>query len=287
MGRKVTKLTNGDIFKVDLVPKGAQPNAKILLTKSEGGNGMGKLFKSAKSVTKQADIEDAKLDKALEAIETIISALNLKTEDIEEDEAAEKEDAIAEKEDFEAEKQDIDNADNLEDGNGLEKEEGGDVKESDVKKSATDIQLAKALDEIKETRQKLAKMEDDKITQEFITKAGSYTNIPCIEANELGVILKSLNSVNPEGCKKLEGVLKSADELLANGSDIFNEYGSNNSEAASANTSLDCWDAIEKIADSKVAKGDTTREKALSDVLKSAEGQRLYMKYESLLARGK
>ena len=73
----------------------------------------------------------------------------------------------------------------------------------------------------KESAEKLAKVEDEKKTNEFIQKAeANYPNLP-IKADELGPILKSVDeAVDEKQFKEVERILKAADEAIESRQDF-------------------------------------------------------------------
>jgi len=75
-----------------------------------------------------------------------------------------------------------------------------------------------------ELEQKVQKMEDESRTKEFIAKAAEFTHLPKTES--FAAVLKEMNEkLSPESYATMEGVMKSADAALKEGT-LFTEVGS-------------------------------------------------------------
>lgn len=133
------------------------------------------------------------------------------------------------------------------------------------------VELRKAHDELKK---KFEKSENERITKEFVAKAGELKNLSITPA-EFGPVLKSVNDTSPEAFEKVMTVLKAADEALAK-SELFESKGSDAKIAGAG-----AWDKIEKLAAGMVEKSSDglTKAKAIDLVLKSEEGKKLYSDY--------
>lgn len=100
------------------------------------------------------------------------------------------------------------------------------TKEADIDLLPEDIQgavrpLWKANVELAE---KIEKMEDERLTKEFIAKAADYTHLPKVDT--FATLLKSMSTkLDPDEYTAMEGILKSADAALKE-SNLFAEVGS-------------------------------------------------------------
>jgi len=134
-------------------------------------------------------------------------------------------------------------------------------------------------DQIKAANEQIAKMRDENDTKVFVAKAAKLTSNLGVKADEFGPVLKSINAANPELAAKVEAVLKSANEAVAKG-DLFKEAGAETHGNPTGVAKADAWGQIETLASNMVAKGDSkTQAEAISEVLKSDEGRRLYAIY--------
>ena len=131
--------------------------------------------------------------------------------------------------------------------------------------------------ELADTRERLAKSEDDLRTREFVAKAEKELGA-LAGPGELGPVLKeAADKLSPEGLDKLEQILKAANAQVETG-DLFRELGRTALPESGERT--DPWSLIEKAADEMVEKsGDLSREQAIDRVMKTAEGKRLYAQY--------
>lgn len=134
----------------------------------------------------------------------------------------------------------------------------------------------------KEAVEKAAKLEGElkvereaRRTKEFIEKAASLKVGASTE--DVASILKSVDAVDPELAKKLEAVLKGAGEQISK-SALFGEIGSQNGIATPGSDALSKLDAM---TDGLVQKSTgLSRADAYEQVLKSAEGQKLYQEFK-------
>jgi hypothetical protein len=242
-----TKLKNPDIFKVDLVPKGAQQlsNISIIKSASKEGKGMAK-------VNKELD------ETRLSAIENILGKLKEQLEDIlgdsNEADKAEKEDSVAE--------------DSTEDATEDDKTEEA-VNEDDVAKGAVDVDSIK---KIAELEAKIAKLEDEKIEKQFIEKAAEFQFIGGVTTEQLGRVMKSFATLDPKGYEVFETILKTNNAALEQSS-LFAEKGTSRSDSVVTKAAAKAQ--YDKLVNDKVAAG-IKKVDAIQQVLKSEEGIRLY-----------
>lgn len=92
------------------------------------------------------------------------------------------------------------------------------------------------------------------------------------KTDELVAIMKALPA---DQLEKFEGILKGAGEQIKKGK-LFEELGGSGMGAGG-----DTWNKIEKLAESRVTKGENkTKADAIEAVLKTEEGQKLYAEYK-------
>lgn len=241
-----TKLKNNDINKVDLVPKGAQQYSKIAITKS---------FKEEDSMANNKVSKSLSAEE-LDSIEELLGKLKAKLEGTGEV-GAEKEDNIELEDTGEDEDEDVDEEVNVDPT----------ITKSDLTKSEkANIKKMEALEA------KIAKMEDEKVTKEFIAKAEELEYIPEVTSEELGKVMKSFYLKDPKQYEVIEKVLKACNSLIET-SGTFEEYGTSRGE--SVVNKADAGVKYEALVDTFVAKG-LSRSKAYEAVNKTAEGIRLY-----------
>jgi len=114
----------------------------------------------------------------------------------------------------------------------------------EASEAAATERIQKAEERAVKTEAILKSERDERLSKEFVAKAATeYSNVPG-KSEELGAILKSLHDASPELCSKIEGVLKSAQAILKEGS-ILVEKG----RAGEGNASDDPWSNIEKAAE--------------------------------------
>ena len=257
---KKTKLRNAEITKVDAVPSGAQQDSHIEIFKSV--DEPNKLNNKEDTIMNEEEIKKAaeegeKVKKAMEEVEAK-KAFDLKAKLKAEEDAKE----------MEAEKTKKAAACNMVDKEAPSIEEV--MKMFYAQKSEND-----------QLKQAVAKMADEKVEKEYIAKAAEFEGLS-ISAEEFGPVLKSIAVAVPEAYAKLETVLKAANQAILSGG-MFAECGSS-STFTSAVSKSDAWGQIVALADSIVAKGNTTSAKAIDDVLKTVEGKKLYAIYTGKLA---
>ncbi len=302
---KKTKLVDADIQRVDFVKAGAQQHSKIAIFKTAFNNVKQALLK------KDSDLAIGHIDqieavmeedetmqdeaKLLEIIQKTVAEAIAKSkmkEDEDEDELKKKKKKIKMEEDEDEDELKKKKSKMKEDENEdedelkkkkskLEEDEDELKKKKLVAKSRDDRTTVEKLqnleDSNKQLRQDIAKMVNDTRKKEFVAKAAELKNIPG-KSEDLGTALKNIHDLDPKAYDVISSVLKSADTIIAN--NTFVEYGSGVYGDATSTTSEDAWSQIEKMAAAIVLKdGNVTSEKAITSVLKTAEGQKLYALY--------
>lgn len=117
---------------------------------------------------------------------------------------------------------------------------------------------------------------DERVSKEFKEKATAFKHLGT-NTDDLAKVMKSMSEKDPESFKVLEKTLKAADEQIAKG-DLFKELGSKGGTSVG-----DAEAKLDALVDSVVQKsgGEKTRDQIYSEVLKTAEGKRLYKEYKS------
>lgn len=134
-------------------------------------------------------------------------------------------------------------------------------------------------DQIKSANEQIAKMRDESDNKVYIAKAADLTSNLGVKAEEFGPVLKAVNDANPELAQKIEAVIKAANEAVKQG-DLFKEVGSNTNSIPTGIAKSDAWSQIETLAAGLVTKGASkSTASAIDEVLKSAEGRKLYAIY--------
>ena len=138
------------------------------------------------------------------------------------------------------------------------------------------IALAKAMEEKAELESKIAKMEDERITMEFIKKCESLDYV-IAEPQTMAKIFKSMST---EDFNEVEKILKQANQIIKT-SKVFEEFGTSQSYYA-ADESTEAWLQIEQLASDLVMKDSTyTKQKAIDIVLQTPKGMELYNIYKN------
>jgi hypothetical protein len=133
--------------------------------------------------------------------------------------------------------------------------------------------------QIKLANEQIAKMRDESDNKIYIAKAADLTSNLGVKAEEFGPVLKAVNDANPELAQKIEAVIKAANEAVKQG-DLFKEVGSNTNSIPTGIAKSDAWSQIETLAAGLVTKGASkSTASAIDEVLKSAEGRKLYAIY--------
>ncbi len=129
-----------------------------------------------------------------------------------------------------------------------------------------------------ETVDRLAKSQDTIRSAEVIQKAEAFKFVAPVE--DLAEVLKAASEhLEPELVEKLEQMLGAANERLES-SDLFKELGAKHLIGAGESPG-DAWSKIEKMADDLVEKSDISKEAAITKVLDSEAGKRLYEQYNA------
>lgn len=249
-----TKLQNLKIDRVDLVDKGANPDAHIVLFKREGGKGMNyeELLKSL--TEEQQAVITAEIEKVA------LSAEEKKIED--------KHAAMAQEE--------IKRATMAKEAKILELERSLEAY-LEKSKAPTDEDIFKGLSPVLkaqiEDMQKRADaaesvikaLEDEKLTKHYEEIAKAYDKLP-VEATKVGSIFKSLAKSDKAMYTELETMFKSFNEMIAKGN-LFKEMGNSGSKGGSTKP----WDQIQNKANEMVTKSanSVTKEQAIAQVLKA------------------
>jgi len=254
--KEKTKLKMADINKVDFVNAGAQQDSKI------------SIFKSADKVKGQKISLMAIIEKALS--DFLISP---KEDD--------KIDEVAKSDEVDEVCEEVEKTDEIENEEEVEKMEKEKVLEGaeDIFKGMPE-EVVKIFQEqnmkLKAAEEKILKMKDENDSKEYIAKAVSLTSNLGIDANELGNVLKSINSFDSDLSIKIENIIKTANDIVSK-SALMKEVGSDVS-GKTVSSKKEAWNKIEKKAEELVSKG-ITLENAISKVLETEEGQKLYNEY--------
>jgi len=140
-------------------------------------------------------------------------------------------------------------------------------------------------EQLKSANEQIAKMRDESDAKVFIAKAADITSNLGVNANEFGLVLKSINAANPELYKKVEDVIKTANETLSQGN-LFVECGTSTQVLPTGCDSTDAWAQIEKMADALVLKDSkVTKASAIDIVMLTPEGKKLYGIYTGKIQR--
>lgn len=122
---------------------------------------------------------------------------------------------------------------------------------------------------VEERDVKLAKLEDDRLTKEFVEKAQEYPYAG--KAEEFGLILKEISQKTPEAYIALEKTLGAMTAQIKEGN-LFKEVGKNSGPAPTS-----VIGKVTELAKGKVVPGKITLEKAISEIL--IENPKLYDEY--------
>jgi hypothetical protein len=147
----------------------------------------------------------------------------------------------------------------------LQKEQDDIKKEADtLRKEVEDMRKM-----VTERDEKLQKMEDDRLTKEFITKAQEYPYAG--KAEEFGLIMKEISQKAPEAYKALEKTLGAMTAQIKEGN-LFKEVGKSSGPAPTSVVGK-----VTELAKAKVVPGKISLEKAMDIVLR--ENPSLYEEY--------
>lgn len=256
-----TKLKDLKIDRVDLVDKGANPDAHIVLYKSEGGNPIMNFEELLKSLSEeQQELIKSELGKAAEQTKEDVAKAATEQEEL----LKAKDDMIAELEAKMKEKEEA------------MKKRDDSQEEEDIFKGLSPVLKAQFEDVQKRAAAAEAvvkALEEEKLTKQYEEVAKSFDKLP-INANEVGSIFKSLAKSDQAMYNKLETLFKSFNEMVSKG-DLFKELGS----GKPGGTAQKPWDVIKSKADEMVTKGEgsVSKEQAIAAVLK--EHPELYNDY--------
>jgi len=278
MPKKLTQLL---IDRVDLVDKGDNPEATIALykRKEESSNasssnsdqkGDTNVTDAMKKLLEQVPDElRAKLEKQMSAEE---EARRKKQAQEEEEEKKRKQ---AQEEEEEARKKQEEEEEEEEARKKQEEEEEEKKKKADQKPEDDDVmkklpvELRKRVEAAEakaKTAEALAKrLQDESREKEYIAKAAAFTSLPTT-ADDLGPILKRVADSSPEDYKKIEAVLKAANERIAKNDLLTTELG----RAGKIDAGGNAWQKVEAAA-AELQKTDSslTKEIAIAKVLMS------------------
>lgn len=125
------------------------------------------------------------------------------------------------------------------------------------KSGMTEAQIKK----MEEQEARIAKMEDEAITREYIGKAASVSLVGSVD--EIGNLLKKVAKTDSETAEKLFGIFKTANARIAEG-DLLKEQGADGGGDGSGVTALDQLN--KKAAEYKIAHPEVSIEKAFTIV---------------------
>jgi predicted nuclease with TOPRIM domain len=247
MAKKVTDI---NLSEISLVDKGANPDAFIMLMKRKtGGQNMEKLQKKYDALVTEKEA----LQKKYDDLVTEVEALKKNGEKLEADGKAlqkQHDDLIAKH---------------------AKEPDPKDEMSEDVKKRFEDLEKKD-----KASSDLIAKLLDEKAEAIYLEKAKGYKNLP-IKPEEFGPILKRVagGAATEEDMKKMEEVLKAADEAIEQGR-LFKEQGSDG-------PGLSGGDALKKVEAKagELMKSDTSLSKAQAFTKVLEEDATLYDEYLS------
>jgi len=158
-------------------------------------------------------------------------------------------------------------------------EETGEDEEVDIWKGVSSEvkQQFEDLQKKAETAESVAKAEKEmRISKEFEEKAAQFPKIGSVE--EVSAMLRQAYDVNQESGEKLEQTFKAAAEKIDANDHLTKELGQSGDVASGG----DAWDKIEALAEKLVEKDDDmSQEQAVSKILKTKEGKKLYDDYQT------
>ncbi len=129
-----------------------------------------------------------------------------------------------------------------------------------------------------EVTKALTEEKDKRELEAWIAKAeNELSHYPGKSFEDMGKLLKSLSDANPEMAKEQFDNMKTASDALKE-SEIFKEIGGR----SASKDSKSAWAEIERLADGLVEKSSDinyTKEDAVSKVLETERGSKLYQKY--------
>lgn len=278
------KLKNMLIDRVDLVDKGANPDAQIVLFKRDGGDDVLKIDESILNKFEN------RLKNAIESLLTKKGAdkmpeefdVNKFLESLPEEQRPEVKarfDKVAALEvDLAKKDEDIDKL--TKEIEALAKNTPNDPESTDIWKGVNP-EIKKMFEQQQQKAdeaEKLAKkLEEDQKNASFIQKAAEFKALP-LKSEELGPIFKRINDQNPDDYAKIEAFLKSVNNLLEENNEIMKTVGSSQGSDAGKGA----WDVIIGKAKNFMANDSSlTQEAAINKVLQLEPG--LYEEYEKQL----
>jgi membrane-associated HD superfamily phosphohydrolase len=270
-----TKLKNLRIDRVDLVDKGANPDAHILLFKRKGDEGVMKFEDVLKSLTpEQQAIIKSELEKVGPGGEMTPEEKKKKEAEMAAMNAAL---ATAKADLAKSTDQIADLTTQL--AKATKSNEPGD---SDIFKGLNP-EVKKYLEDIKKeadaSKAIVKALEEEKLTKQYTDVAKSLTHL-AVQADEFGLVLKSFAQHDTVNYGKLEAMLKSFNEAVAKGN-LFKEIGQSGSTGA-----VDPLAKLEAKAQELVTKNATTmtKEQAMAHVMRSEP--ELYSEYVKSIKGG-
>lgn len=253
-----TKLKDLKIDRVDLVDKGANPDAHILLFKRKGDEGVMKFEEIMKKLTPEqqtAVMEEINKAKGADMTpeekkkkEAEMAAMGKMKDDLAKRDQEVK-DLTAKVEELTKSKTGDGEGDDKDIFKGLNPE----VKKylEDMKKEAD---AAKAI---------VKAMEETRLIEQYTSVAKSFNALP-IKAEEFGPVLKSFAQADKDSYAKLEAMLKSFNEAVSKGA-LFKELGTSSSNSA------DPYAKMEAKAQELVQKSSTplSKEQAMVQIMRT------------------
>lgn len=247
--KKTTKLSNSDIYKIDLVREGAQQDSSIAIVKNKDGD-------IVEGETYELSGDELKTIK--EASDLITKALDDKTNENENQTTTIKEETKVDTKNTETE---------------VKKGNEEFISKSDyesVVKSLND-----KIDAIMKANQDLVEKQKD---SEFIAKANEIGDVTGIEKDKVAKTLRVINDLCPEDVyNDVESVFRANAAVAKSNGGIFKNIGSESNKGIE-NMSVDqAAKRFNELMDEQVAKSsDADAVKIYNDVCKTEEGAALY-----------
>lgn len=131
--------------------------------------------------------------------------------------------------------------------------------------------------EKKALAEKVAKLEDDQERGEYIAKCAEFSGLPGLTADDFAPILRKMyGPLTVEERARVDGIFKGAAEAIKT-SRIYSELGVSNAPPSPDSA----MGRLERLVEAERQKdGKLTKAAAMADVLKTAEGKRLYGEYQ-------
>lgn len=133
------------------------------------------------------------------------------------------------------------------------------------------------ISKIGELQEELKFEKDLRLKKEYLEKAKSFKHLGA-NTEKLATVLKTLAEKDVDAFKEVEAVLKAADRQIAVGGSLYGEIGTRGTSDAT-----DPEARLNALVESVVAKADgsKSRHEIYEQVLKTAEGKRLYGEYKN------